>query len=224
MPLQTPSARNVLVFPHRPLSPPDSPQPTILDKDNGGTKQSHLTHNVSGAAPAVATATSSVAREGLPDDADDIGLPEDGIWDHDASYQERFCFDHGEPEWLLGTPDRWMRPRDFTISGAEAQLEAKLQEYNRTPWGFQARSRLFQAECSHSLWYHMDVPIKEAKFEDEVVYLIRWKVCWTPESNINDMQWVRMSYKANNTGLECRRSARIESTATDLVVDIGNLL
>jgi hypothetical protein len=180
-------------------------------KENGATEQSHPAYNASVAAPAVAAATSSVTMEGFPEAADDVGLPADGIWDHDASYQERFCFNHSEPEWLLGIPNMWMRPRDFNISGAEAKLAAKLQEYNRNPWEFNAHSRLFQAECSHRLWSHMDVPIKKAKFEDEVVYLIGWKVCWTPESNNYDIQWVRASYKANNTSLECRRSARIES-------------
>jgi hypothetical protein len=70
----------------------------MLNKDNGGTKQSHPTHHASAAAPAVAAVTPSVAMESLLDDADDVGLSADGICDHDASYQERFCFDHGEPE------------------------------------------------------------------------------------------------------------------------------
>jgi len=42
----------------------------------------------------------------------------------------RFCFDHGQNEWLLGTPDRWMRPGDFKVSEAEAKLEAELRDYH----------------------------------------------------------------------------------------------
>jgi hypothetical protein len=42
--------------------------------------------------------------EGLLDDADDVALSADGNRDHDASYQERFCFYYGEPEWLLVHP------------------------------------------------------------------------------------------------------------------------
>jgi hypothetical protein len=157
--------------------------------------------------------SSSVTIE-LPDQEDDVGLPADGNWDHDAAYQQRFCSNHGETEWLLGTPHRWMRPSDFKISGAEAKLEAKLHEYEKNPWEFQAHSRVFQAECDRDLWSHVDVPMKKGNFQDGVVYLIRWKVCWTPESNIDDMDWVRASYKANNARLNCRRSLRAESTAT----------
>jgi hypothetical protein len=36
------------------------------------------------------------------------------------------------------------------ILGAEGKLEAKLQEYNRKPWEFNTRSRLFQVECQPS--------------------------------------------------------------------------
>lgn len=98
MPFETPSVQNNLSSPQRPLSPPSSPQPMKLDKDNGTTKQSHHRHNASAVAPAVAAATSSVAMERLPDDADDVGLPADGVWDHDAVYHQRFCFDHGKTE------------------------------------------------------------------------------------------------------------------------------
>ena len=38
-----------------------------------------------------------------------IGLPLDGHWDHDAAYDHRYCFQHGEDEYLLGTPASWMR-------------------------------------------------------------------------------------------------------------------
>jgi hypothetical protein len=86
------------------LVTPSSPQPTMLNKDNSGTKQSHPTHNAEADVPALAAVTSSVITEGLLDDADDVALSADGICDHDASYQERFCFDYREPEWLLVHP------------------------------------------------------------------------------------------------------------------------
>jgi len=89
----------------------------------------------------------------------------------------RFCFDHGQNEWLLGTPDRWMRPGDFKVSEAEAKLEAELRDYHRKPSDFQPRSRPFQAECNCTLWSHVDVPIKRGAIGDELVYLIRWKAC-----------------------------------------------
>ena len=59
-----------------------------------------------------------------------------------------------------------MRPSDYNISGAEAKLEAKLQDHNRRPWVFQMRSRTFQAEYNRTFWSHIDVAIKKAKFKD----------------------------------------------------------
>jgi hypothetical protein len=185
-----------------------------LDEDSGAIKTNNPTHN---APPTIAAAPSTVAMELLPVNAEDVGPPVDGIWDHDNVHDQRFCFDHGENEWLLGTPNRWMRPSDFKVAGAEAKLEAKLQDYNRKPWVFRARSRASHAECNGSLWSHIDVPIKKGKLGNENIYLMRWKACWTPESNIGDMQWVLASYAANNKRLDCRRSTRIGSTAPDRV-------
>jgi hypothetical protein len=82
--------------------------------------------------------------------ADEVGLAADDIQDYDFAYQERFCFELEETEWLLGTSDRWMRPSNLNISGAEAKSEAKLQEHNRRPWVVKARSRTFQAEYNRT--------------------------------------------------------------------------
>ncbi len=46
-----------------------------------------------------------------------------------------------------------------------------------------------------------------------MVYLIQWKLCWTAESNIDDLDWVKDSYKAQNQFIERRCSARVEETA-----------
>jgi len=45
VPLETPSGRTTLASPQRPVSPPSSPQPMMLDKDDGTAKQSHLGGN-----------------------------------------------------------------------------------------------------------------------------------------------------------------------------------
>jgi len=62
----------------------------------------------------------------FPPSPEDIGVPADELWDHEA-YDYRFCSDHGESEYLLGTADRWMYLSDFDIPDAEATLEAMLQ-------------------------------------------------------------------------------------------------
>jgi hypothetical protein len=59
----------------------------------------------------------------------------DGIWDHGNAYKERVCYRHGEKKWLLGNLNRWMRPSDFKIPGAEAKLNVKLEEeYGQKQW------------------------------------------------------------------------------------------
>lgn len=179
-----------------------------MHQDSGSIIEGHPTQN---AAAPEAGIVSLLATLDLPNEIDNIGLPTDGIWDHDAVYQERFCFDHGEVEWLLRTPDRWMRPSDFERSRVELRLEAKLQ---KTPQEFQPRHRLFQAECNGTLWSHVDVPLKKTSFKGDSVYLIRWKACWTPESNIPHLERVHALYQARIIGLDCRRSMRISSTAT----------
>lgn len=46
-----------------------------------------------------------------------------------------------------------------------------------------------------------------------VVYLIRWKVCWTAESHIDDFAWAQAFYEAQNLVLKRRCSTRIKKTA-----------
>jgi hypothetical protein len=30
-----------------------------------------------------------------------VGIPVDGQWEHDAAYDQRYCYNYGEPEYLL---------------------------------------------------------------------------------------------------------------------------
>jgi hypothetical protein len=142
-----------------------------------------------------------------------VGVPNDGKWDHIAAHESRFCFEHEENEWLLESEYRWMRPSDFNIPGAEAALEAKLAKYNSGPWNLNRHRHASQAECNGNLWSHIDTPLQKGELGDAVIYLIRWKLCWTLESHIDDMGWVRSSFKAQNERIQRRRSARVEETA-----------
>ena len=144
-----------------------------------------------------------------------VGVPNDGKWDLIAAHEFRFCFQHGEDEWLLESENKWMDPSDFNIPGAEAALEAKLQKYDSSPWDLNRYRRASQAECYGNLWSHIDTPIQRGKLGDTVIYLIRWKLCWTPKSNIDDMDWVRSSFNAQNERIPRRRSARVEKTAPE---------
>jgi hypothetical protein len=70
---------------------------------------------------------------------EDVGVPEDGKWKLIAAHESRFCFQHGEDEWLLESENKWMDPGDFNIPRAEAVLDAKLQKYNSKPWDLNRR-------------------------------------------------------------------------------------
>ena len=142
---------------------------------------------------------------------DHVGVPQDGKWDHIAAHESRFCFQHMEEEWLLQSVDRWMLPSDFNFSRAETTLEAKLQKYEsrRRNEKIHHASR---ADCDDDLWSHVDTPIQRGEFDDRVVYLIRWKLCWTRQSDIDDMSWVRSSFQEQNERINRRRSTRVDDT------------
>ena len=144
---------------------------------------------------------------------DDVGVLQDGEWDHIAAHEFRFCVQHGEWEWLLQCADRWMLASDFNFSGAETALEAKLKKYELRRWSEKIHHRASQADCDGDIWSHVDTPIQRGEFEGKVIYLIRWKWCWTRQSDIDDMSWVRSSFQAQNERINRRRSARVEETA-----------
>ena len=141
-----------------------------------------------------------------------IGLPLDGRWDHDAAYDHRYCFQHGEDEYLLGTPASWMTPTDFRLSAAGERLEVMLEQFNQSPSVFGPHSRSHQAECTSRPWSHVDSVIERTTGHGQVLYLIRWKACWTPRSCIDDIDWLGASLRTNQK-LQRQRSSRLERTA-----------
>jgi hypothetical protein len=143
-----------------------------------------------------------------------MGLPRDGVWDHDAAYDRRFCFDHGETEYLLGTADWWMPPSDLDIPDAEATLEAMLQNHKDDPSEFELHSRRCQAECWGTLYSHVHSVLDKREDRDRVLYLVRWKACWTLESHVIDQDWIPASLEVNKNP-NCRRSIRLESSVDD---------
>src|SRR5436305_15044777 len=106
-----------------------------------------------------------------------------------------------------------MDPSDFGISRAEAELEAKLRKYKSNSWDLNRYHLHCQAECDGNLWSEVEPPIQKRKLGDRVIYLIRWKLCWTLQSYIDDMSWVRSSFKAQNDRTKRRRSSRLEEMA-----------
>nr|KAK5449230.1 hypothetical protein LTR18_002319 [Exophiala xenobiotica] len=79
---------------------------------------------------------------------EDIGLPSDGLWDYDAAYEQRYCYGHGEFEYLLTTPDRWISsddlgpiPRFSTRMHVDVKQNAAAVSTPRYMYHRQARKR-----------------------------------------------------------------------------------
>lgn len=118
-----------------------------------------------------------------------IGLPVDGQWDHDDVFAQRFCYQHGETEYLLSTPDRWMAIGDFERADAGEQLQARLDAHEQYPHPTLKHQNHY-AECVGTLWSHIDSVVDKRQTESGVSYRVRWKLCWTPSSYIDDLSWV----------------------------------
>jgi hypothetical protein len=167
-----------------------------------------------GSAATKTHATSDATAEIVVLDPDDVGIPNEGKWNLTNAYEFRFCFEHGQQEWLLQCADRWMRPSEFNVYEAKAKLEIKLWKYQREPWGLEPDLLDSRAECNRTLWSHLDTPMKRGKFGDEILYLCRRKFFGTPETNIDNKDWAEASRRARDQSIGQRRSARIKDTAT----------
>lgn len=196
-----PIVRNGLVSP-RPASA--QPPPRSLHREAGEKEGSAATKTIH--------VTSNATKEIIILDPDDIGIPNEGKWHTTDAYKFRFCFEHGQKEWLLLYADRWMRPSDFSVYEAKTKLEVKFQKYQRKPWSIEPDLPNSQAECDGTLWSHLDTPTQRGKFGDEDIYLCRWKFCWTRETNI-DKDWAQISCRAQDQRIGRQRSAQIENTA-----------
>lgn len=122
------------------------------------------------------TVATRIASESVlfnPQDSKDVGISSDGEWDLKTVHECKFCFEHGEEEWLLENAKRWMYPSDFNISGAEVTLEARLQKYESATSELKLFNQASGAGCNRSLWSQVDTPIQPSKIGDKVIYLIR---------------------------------------------------
>jgi hypothetical protein len=68
-------------------------------------------------------------------------------------------------------------------------------------------------ECNRPLWSHLDTPTQRDRLGDEYFYLCRWKLCWTPEIDVDDKDWAQACCKAHDQSSGRRRSERVEKAA-----------
>jgi hypothetical protein len=102
----------------------------------------------------------------------------------------------------LQAPEPWKRSWSQCLSSST----------NERPSAFKPHSRRHQAECTSRLWSHIESVIGRSTLDDQVLYLVRWKACWTPRSFIEDGDWLGASLKVNRNP-QCQRSSRLEQTA-----------
>ncbi|KAK6363853.1 hypothetical protein LTS17_012759 [Exophiala oligosperma] len=155
-------------------------------------------------------------------DSEAVGLPFDGLWDHDAAYDRRYCYSHGEYEYLLDTKDRWMHPSDFVLANAvtglkvkELDAEIKLENLHNMALvdlqdrmsAFDPYARKCQATCRGDLLSHVYDVIEKREQDGVTLYRIKWRTCWTPGSKISDEAWLLGSLQANKDPRR-RRSLR----------------
>lgn len=158
-------------------------------------------------------------------DSNDVGIPKEARWDLvNTVYSARFCFDHGENEWLLLYADRWMRPSDFSVHEAKTKLETKLRQYQNEPWTPKLHLPTSRVECDRPLWSHLDTPTQRGKLGDEDIYLCRWKLCWTSEKDVDDKDWAQACLKTQYQRSGRRRSARVEKTAAHRVTKMEQMM
>ena len=140
-------------------------------------------------------------------DLEDIGLPSDDVWDHDGAYAERYCYDHGEIEYLLGTPNRWMSAASLGVS--EAVLGTRLQKRQVRP------VKSTPAQCWGTLYSHVRRVVRKAGHADGDLYDLEWWRHWTPASCIQDPNWAVESLALHNMNLSLRRSTRLTETVDE---------
>ncbi|KAK5080488.1 hypothetical protein LTR05_008599 [Lithohypha guttulata] len=139
------------------------------------------------------------------------GLPEDGRWHYCAAYATRFYLKlHGEREYLLGTPDRWMKSEDFKRS--EDELDGRLMQEKESTSTFSPYTRAHQAECGSTLWSHIDAVIDKTDVDGKSLFKIRWKACWTLESDVDDLECVRKLLAREDEKRGVYRSKRLVKT------------
>jgi hypothetical protein len=131
---------------------------------------------------------------------EDVGIPEDNRWPWKSAYEKRYCRKHWDREFLLSYDGRWMRPCDFNATDASQVLETKLERYKRRPWLLNSQKRAHQAECGSRLLSHVDAVLEKSWLKDDEIYLVRWRFCWTPRKDVDDIDGARASlrkYKKN---------------------------
>ena len=102
--------------------------------------------------------------------------------------------------------------KDSGSAVSEKEMDALLQKQKNSLSEFEPHSRHCQAECTGSLRSHIHSVIGKAKCGQENAFLVRWKACWTPESDIDKKNRIEASLQLHKNR-ECWRSDRLLTTA-----------
>lgn len=148
------------------------------------------------------------AREQTPlPDPKEIELPSGEVWNIDGACGERFCYEHGEAEYLLMTPNRWMSADSVGVP--EAELDARLLQKDKVR---PVKSK--PAQCGGTLYSHVQRVIRKASHDGGNIYEIEWRNCWTRASHIGENDWLSNSLELN-LDKSLRRSTRLSNTVDE---------
>jgi hypothetical protein len=75
-------------------------------------------------------------QKNFPTSFKDVRLPPNQLWDYNAVYNHRFCFNHSKTKYLLRTANRWISPGNFDIADTAALLEIGLQRHKNNSLDF----------------------------------------------------------------------------------------
>ena len=112
---------------------------------------------------------------------------------------------------------------DFDNSNTEEMLEALHQKHQETHSRSEPYARRCQAECRGRLYSHVHSVADKRRYGERMLYLVIWKACWTPESNIDDKEWVEASLKVNKDPRR-RHSTRLAMSIEDELIKYGKIM
>jgi hypothetical protein len=92
-------------------------------------------------------------------------------------------------------------------------LEGKFKMYQTKPWTLDPLNPGLRVECTCELLSQVDTPLEKSRLSGEDVYLIRWLLVWTPESQVADPSEAWSSYEKYCVEAGRRFSSRIKKNA-----------
>ena len=116
-----------------------------------------------------------------------------------------------------------MSAGDPDNSNTEETLEALHQKHQEAHSRSDSYAWRCQAECRGSLYSYVHSVADKRRYGERVLYLVMWKACCTPQSNIDDKEWVEASLKVNKDPRR-QHSTRLAKSVEDEMIKDGKIM